>query len=263
MRHNQLFCTGVLLGLAMVAAGPIRGQDEPEVVGFSIAAKDPASEFGQSYVPGTQAGLQVYLRVSLPDKTILKVDGAATSLSVGDSTNKKLAANENSDISFFAMIAEDKHSLIVPIQCTELPSSGATFLTISGTAVLNCGADSKTETVDVSVKQDEEWKLGPVTARVTEVGDGFESDSKRVDLESKNSFDQIESLVFLDAAGKEIETSGAGGGSSSFGGDTTYSRGYSFKSAAEKVAKVKISYFQKIDAVKVPVDAKFGFDLTK
>lgn len=238
-------------------------QDKPAVVGFSIAKKDAASEYDQSYVPGTQAGVQIYLRISLPKNTILKVDGENTSLKVTDSASKELAGNENSDVSFFASIADDKHSAIVPVQCTDLPSAGATSLTVSGTAALSCGADPKSETVAIAIKEGGELKLGPVTASITGIEDGFEPETKRINLEGKTSFDTFESIVFLDKKGNEVETSSAGGGSFGFGGDMTYSKSYQIKGDTADIASAKISYFQKIDSVKVPIDVKFGLDLGK
>jgi hypothetical protein len=253
----------IVVGIAVAAVvGTNSGgwsQDKPEVVGFSVAKKDAGSDYGQSYVPGTDAGLQIYLRVSLPKNTILKVDGDKTSLKVKDSANKELATDDNF-MSFKASIGDDKHSAVVPIQCTDFPSAGSTSLTVFGEATLSCGADEKTETVSVTIKEGNELKLGPVTAKVTQIGDGFQPDRKSVELESKVSFDQIESLVFLDATGKEIETSP---GASFSSGNISYSQGFQFAGNPSDIAKAKISYFQKIESVKVPVDVKFGMDLGK
>ena len=263
MMHRIALAIGIAGTVVFGTSGDGWSQGKPEVVGFSVAKKDSGNEYGQSYIPGTKAGLQIYIRVSLPKNTILKVDGEKTSLKVKDSSDKELAADEGSDVSFFASIADDKHSAVLPVQCTDLPTAGATSLTVSGEATLNCGADAKSETVNVTLSVGDELKLGPVTAKVTQIADGFDADTKRLELESKDSFDQLESLVFLDTKGKEIETSASGGGSFGFGGDMTYSKSYQFKGNPADIAKAKISYFQKIDAVKVPVEIKFGMDLGK
>ncbi len=238
-------------------------QEKPSIVGISVARKDPANEFGQSLVPGLQAGTQIYLRIGLAGKTILKIDGEATKIKIVDSSNQAMTMSEDANFSFFSSISDDRHSVIVPIQSSDIPSTSVTSLSVTGEVTCSCGAEPKTETVAVKLVAEGEVKLGPLTAKITEVSDGFEPESKRVNLESKTSFDQIEGLVFVDDKGKEVETSGAGGGSGSFGGDTTYSKSFEFKAAPEKIAKAKITYFQKIEAVKVPVDLKFGFDLGK
>ncbi len=258
------YIVGIAVAISLgIGSGGWAQDDDPEVVGFSVAKKDAGSEFGQSYVPGTQAGLHIYLRVALPKNTILNVDGEKTSFQVKDSGNKELSADDNSNMSFMASIADDKHSVILPVQCTELPSAGATSLTVSGSATLNCGADAKTETVAIAIKEGDELKLGPVAAKVMQIGDGFEPDSKRLELESKDSFDKLENVVFIDAHGKEVETSPAGSGSFGFGGDMTYSKVYQFKGNPAEIAKAKITYFQKFEAVQVPVEVKFGMDLGK
>ena len=245
---------GAAMGLA---------QEQSSIVGLSVAKKDPASEFGQSLVPGSPVGTQIYLRIVLPERTILKIDGAATKFEVVDSADKPLALNENSNISFFATISDDRHAVIVPVQSPDLPPVGATSLAITGEVTCDCGAEPKTETINVKLVSEGEVKLGPVTAKITQVAEGFEPESQRLDLESKNSFDQIQTLVFIDDQGKEIETSAAGGGSYGFSGDMTYSKSFQFKGKAESIAKAKVTYFQKIDAVKVPIKAKFGLDLGK
>ncbi len=261
-RSTVLFC-GMAWAVGLSSITNCLAQEKPSVVGFSVAKKDPANEYGQSLVPGIQAGTQIHLRIVLKEKSILKIDGDATKFKVVDSSNKALELSENSNIAFFASISDDRHAVIVPIQLSDVPPTGTTSLAVTGEVTCSCGAEPKTESVVVKLVADEEVKLGPVTAKITEVTDGFEPDSKRVSLESNTSFDQIESLVFIDDKGKEVETSGAGGGSGSFGGDTTYSKSFVFKAAPEKIAKAKITYFQKIEAVKVPVEVKFGFDLGK
>lgn len=238
-------------------------EDGVSVVGISIAQKDPASEFNQSYVPGSQPGVQVYLRVALPKNTILKVNGENTTLKVVDSKDQELTANEGTDLSFFSSISDDQHAVIIPVQCSDLPSSGATHLKVTGEATLDCGADPKTETLDIKIAADAELKLGPVTAKVLQIDDGFQENSKRIELESKNSFDTIASLTFVDAKGKEMPANPQGGGSFGFGGDMTYSRSYQIEGDPAQVAKVKITYFQKVEPVKVSVDAQVGFDLGK
>lgn len=251
----------VAMGLSVPALGG--AQENVEVVGIAIAKKDPDSQFNQSFVPGTQSGVQVYLRVALPDKLILKVDGESTSLKITDSNNQELTANENADISFFASISDDKHSVILPVSSGDVPSSGATHLTVQGEATLNCGADSKTETINVTIAADTELKLGPVTAKILQIDEGFQENTKRIELESKTSFDVIESLAFLDKSGKEMASSPQGGGSFGFGGDMTYTKSIQIEGDPELVAQIKIVYFQKVEPIKVAVDAKVGLDLGK
>jgi hypothetical protein len=258
-------CLLITMAWAICGYGAIAGlaQEQASIVGLSLAKKDPASDFGQSLIPGSPVGTQIYLRILLPERTILKVNAEATKFKVVDSADKPLALNEDSNISFFATISDDRHAVIVPVQSADLPPSDATSLTITGDVTCDCGANPTTETGNVKLVSDGEVKLGPVTAKIAQVAEGFEPESQRLDFESKTSFDQIQTLVFIDDRGKEIETSAAGGGSFGFSGDMTYSKSFQFKGKAESIAKAKVTYFQKIVAVKVPVKAKFGLGLAK
>jgi hypothetical protein len=202
------------------------------------------------------------LRIENKGAQMLKVVGdGKTEIAIKDSVGKTLKVDENHNVAFFSQMAEDGHSVIVPIAAEEVPSKDATHLHLQGNVIISCGADAKTEAYDVALKTDSEIQLGPVSAKVTNVGEGFEADSSSVTLESKQAFDQIQSIAVVDAKGKEIPCEVGSTSSFGFGGDMTHSRDFRFAAKAEDIAKVKVTYFQETSAITVPVDVKVGLGL--
>jgi hypothetical protein len=254
---------GIISALTLAIGGGLAlsgsAQDKASIVGISLAQKDPNSEYGQSVVPGWPAGTQVYLRVELPERTLLNIDSDESMISLTDSTGATMDVGSN--FGLFAFIADDRHSFVLPIQSEVLPAAGASSIRVEGTIACNCGAEPKTETVAVSLAVDQELTLGPVTAKVTQVGDGFEPDSQRIDLESNSPFDLLESVMFLDSDGKEVKTRETGGGKYSFGNATTYSQSYEISGNAEQIRSARFTYYQQVESAKIPVDTVVGLDL--
>jgi len=235
-----------------------------EVAGLSICRKDAASEFGQGMVPGLQVGTQVYVHIANKDAFILKVAGdGKTSVTMKDSTGKTLAADENYDFAFFANVAEDNRSVTIPLVASDLPGADATHIDLKGTVALSCGVDATTETSDVSLAVDTQINLGPVTAKVTRVEEGFDADSYNFGLESDQPFDAIQSIALVDASGKEIPCESAGSSSFGFGDSMTYSRDYRFTGQPSAVTKLKVTYFQRVVTEAVPIEFQVGLGLKK
>jgi hypothetical protein len=112
---------------------------------------------------------------------------------------------------------------------------------------------------DVSLAPNGEIRLGPVTATIVAIADASEPGVQRVDLESKAPMEQIQGLVFTDGGGTEIPATLSGG--SSFGDDIVFAKSVQLNAKAESIRKAKVTYFKKILAVKVAVDAKCGLNL--
>jgi hypothetical protein len=254
----------VLISVLAATCGSVKTPaQEPQtsVVGLSVAHKDPDSRFDQSLVPSMPVGTQVYVRIQLAGRTVLRVNGKATQIELRNADGEALEGGGENDFAFFASIAEDRQSVIVPIKATAAPAPGTTSLRLEGEIACDCGSDPTSRTADVKIAVDEELTLGELQVKVTTVDDGFEPDAKMISFESKSPFDALSSVEFLDTSGEVIESSSGGSSSFGFADEMTYSRSYQVKSSPEKIAKIKVAYFQKVETVKVPVDLKFGLDL--
>jgi hypothetical protein len=247
----------------MTFASLVSGQSKSElqVVGLTIAAADPASEYGQSLLPGTQPGTQVYVRVALPEQYILELAEKGHAIELSDQSGKALPASDSPNFGFYATVSEDHHAVVMPISSSGVPPTGTEHLVVKGEVAVMCGSELTESEVDVKLAESEMIELGSTSAKITSIGTGFEENTASVDLESKSPFNAIKELRFVDAGGKEHVAQPRGSGRFGFGGDVTYSQSYEFGAAAEDIKSVKLSYFKDIVTVKVPLDLKVGLGL--
>jgi hypothetical protein len=258
-----------LLCVVMVMCGvcvPVSAQDKPGkpvllVAGFSIAKKDPKSEFGSSYSNFQQPGLNVDLYFEVPGQTVLSIDSKQTELALSADDGGELALREQFDGLVGINLREDKASGILALQSETLPGGKASRLKVDGIAALVVGKDLKTETFAVKLEDGATVKLGPMEATVGELGEAFgEPYQQRFSLSAKSSFDAFSKVEFLDAKGTVIESEGAGGGSFGFNDDVTYSQSYQIASDAKQVS-LRVSWFTKTETIKLPVKLDFGLGL--
>ena len=252
----------VVVVLVLCGLGPLSAQNKPEiqVVGFTVAAVDKDSEFEQSLVPGSQPGMQIYVRVKLPGRYILELDDQGQQAKLEDSTGQNLKMREGG-FSFFANIAEDHQAVTVPFSTETIPASTADTVTLKGEAAVICGSDSTESSVAAELKEAATLQLGKTSAKVTGIGTGFEENSTSIDFESNQPFNTIQELRFVDGSGEEHVAQSRGSGSFGFGNDVTYSQSYEFPAAADAIKSVKVKYFTKVETVKVPIDVKIGLGL--
>jgi hypothetical protein len=233
----------------------------PSVIvgGFSIARASKDDKFGRSMAPGVQFGTNVSLYVSMPEKTIIKLDRNACMLTKFTDDKGTVLAKPGSAKGFkswlnsFPRIADDGHSCVPWVRSEKLPAAGASALILDARLAFICGEAPKTAQCDVSLTKGTPVKLGMVATKIKKVGKPSYGKMKlSVTFTSSQSFDTIRKLVFLDSAGKEIKSRGSGNGSSTFGSKKTYSRTYDLAKEVDKVT-LKIDYWGKIETVTVPV----------
>ncbi len=235
--------------------GDLMGQsDQATVVGLTVAMPDKTNQFGQSIVPGMPSGVQVYVRVLQPDHYIIKIaDEDKPNVSLKDSSGKKLKM-DTSNFGFMSNIAEDHHSVTIPFSSSDLPAKDATSISVVAEVELVCGSEPAEETVPAKLEESASVKWGGIDAKITQVGDGFDEGSVRVELEAHQSFETIQSVTFVTNDGKEIEASRAGSSSFGFGNQVTCTQGFQFKGAADNVKSAKVKYFKKSETIKVPLN---------
>jgi len=284
---NRLYA--VPLAALLLCGGLLSAQGNPKtlrVVALQITqplAKEDA-ELSFAFNHGTHIDLIVHL----PGKRILALDADASKL-VCFTDDKKTDLSQTDGFGWLT----DVHSRISPdgtrmgfqIRSTAVPAAGATRLRIQGTIVLLFGSEEKTaEAKEVTLKAVGSIKVGPTEIRTSkdEFGKAFERGmeelagalfgglfgaempknkgrprpEERVAL--THSQPNIKSVVFLDKDGKVIPSESVGRGSfSAFGGPPSYTTEYRVKGKLDK-ATVRVTYFSKIQPIKVPLDLEIG-----
>jgi hypothetical protein len=159
-----------------------------------------------------------------------------------------------------ADFAEDRHAGLIHATAPQRPVAGATKITLKADVVIKCGTGEKTaEQADIKFEKGTKITAGPVPMTIEQVEpSSFNDDYKMtVTLQAKAKLDSIKKIAFFDASGKEIKSTKGGESSFTFAGSTQVDRGYML---AEKVdsATIKITYFEKLEDVVVPVEITTG-----
>ncbi|MFO0976367.1 MAG: hypothetical protein U0996_08205 [Planctomycetaceae bacterium] len=253
----------LVIATVMVISATTMAQDKShiEIAGLSVGKKDPDSEFGQGLSMMRQPGLEVDVFFKLPGKTVLSIDDKKSAVVLSTADGKELPLEEMFDSNYRLQLREEPSAGTISLKTGMLPDKKTSSLKLEGTFVFNVGSDLKTTDVELKLAQDSKVKFGPVDATVSQVGEGFGDPFKQsFELSSKNSFESVAKVEFLDAKGDVIESAGAGSGSFGFGGDVTYSQSWQIASDA-KAVKARISWFNKSESVKLPCRLEFGLGL--
>jgi hypothetical protein len=201
--------------------------------------------------------------VTLPGKVILGVDQKASKLT-SFTDDKKTDLTKSKVKTFFtipwldayASISKDKHSCAVRLRGQNAPAAGASKIRLKASLVVVCGSGEKTaEKKDVKVEKGTKEKVGPVEL---EVPAPFPGGSYQVVFRS--DLPVIKNVEFLDADGKAVK---------SFGGFTQpplfdnakYQTTYTLTDKKVTKVTVKLTYYEKTEKVKVPLDLSFGVGL--
>lgn len=266
MRRLTVFCLAAMAlaagGFVMAQAGG--GKAGVEVVGLRMmkdlpeAMRDLVMENG---------GTTMTLLVSQADRFIIGLDEKACELATfADDKQTDLRPKEPGFMGkpgwlgpFSPKISDDGHHCSVQLVSDRTPASGAARIAVKGKLVLLCGAGEKTaEQKDLDLKDGSKLTAGPVPMTIGDVGDSEYGDMKmQFELKFEQDDSAIKEMVFLDAAGNEIEHEYMGSSSFGFGDKKSYTRTMGL---AKKVASVtvKVTYFEKIEPLEVPLDLAVG-----
>ncbi len=258
--------SAILLTAAFQTYSFARQTPRIEVAGVSVSQKDPDSEFGRSLSGFGTAGTSVDLYLKLPKQTILSIDRKQSSIDLSCDDGGKLPLRDQfNGVLSLSFASDDKSIAAIQLGSEKLPGKKTTKFTLSGTIVLVVGKDLKTSEAELTIENNSKVKLGSVDATVTVRAEDAEfnpPDSQLFTLTASRSFDMISNLEFLDSSGKVIQSEPAGSGSGSWGDsdDLTYTNSY-FVQTSQKNLKVRFSYFESTDRVKLPIDKTFGFGM--
>lgn len=249
----------ITLTALVFSAGLLTAGDPPtksvEVVGLHVSKKLPDQDrnLTNSYDHGT--GIDLIIRQ--PGKRILGIDRAASKVtSFKDDKDTDLSKSEGfggivDDLG--TRTSQDGTRVGVRLRSSVLPAKGAAKLVVKGSIVLKIGTDEKTaEEKNVVLKADKGVKVGPATVKI---GMGEVNGEKTVMVSYSERV--LKAVVFLDKAGKVLESQSYGGGSSSDGTTTVYDTDYHVKGLAN-LATVRITYFSKTESLTVPLDLEIN-----
>jgi len=227
------------------------------VNGFTIAKPDANNDYGSNTVMGTAAGTTVYVVVKLPEKRIIKVaDFSAGGPTLKDSAGNSMSADSSS---FMSNISDDGKSVVLPISSQDLPTKGSTSIEVGGNVKLICGAEPKTEEVDVKLAEGEKLTLAGIEFTVQAIGRSFmKRNAEMIELQCRKSPASISSISAVLGNGKEVEISSSGTSELNSGKDIRFGCTYHIPGKAADIGKLKVAFFESSEEVEVPLKLKFG-----
>jgi hypothetical protein len=244
-----------------------------EVFGLSIGKPAPklsGEDTGSFGAFAVQPGTRLTLWLSARTRQIVDLDEKASTItSFMDDKETDLMKQEAKRGGFggfsfgfgplSSSISPDKHHCTVEVRADHRPAAGATTIRLKADLVLKCGSGEKVaETKNASLTKGSKLAGGPLTFIIDNVDEGGFGDSKMsLAVETEGDIAAIKEVAFFDVSGKAIKSRRMGWSSSGFGGKTTHVVNYGLEKKVDQVT-ARITYFDKIEAVKVPVDLKTG-----
>jgi len=233
-----------------------------QVTGLMVRKPLPPKKKDQfTFVDPGSTALDV--TVSAPGKFILGIDVKASKLEqfTDDKGTKLFTADRPgfSWLSEFAMIAPEADVCTVHLSAPQPPAKGAAKVQVKATVVLTCGADAKeSDKKEIAIKKDAKETVGSFTVQVTNDGAMFGGPQIAVISEKPN----IKGAEFFDAKGDPIklffppyrQNFFVGVGKSNHGLVSTLPK-------KMDAVSVKVLYFDKTEALSVPLDLSVGVGL--
>ena len=159
--------------------------------------------------------------------------------------------------SSFSSVSEDGKAAVFTLEGTVTPPPALQKVSAKGTIAVKVA--TKKETVKGgAVKAGAAITCG--TQKLTVKEFSTENGETSVTLESKEAFDSIVEVKWLDASGKPLEAESGGGGSFGFNGNVTYSKTMSVKGTPATVEFVK---WTDMKTVQVPFSATVSSGMVK
>ena len=202
--------------------------------------------------------------VQNPGGGLLKLDRKASKLKTladDKGTNllktSKASAFRAPGIGMSSNISKDGKACMAELVSEGIPAKGATGILASGTMVFKSATKKKTFThKDVALKPGSEIKAGAVVFTITKAGKPKRGNAElEITLKTNTDILSIAAIRFLDAAGKEIPSKGAGSSTSTMGGRVTVHKRLRFKKKVA-AATVAIDYWMDMKTLKVPFSIK-------
>jgi hypothetical protein len=255
----------LFLGALLFAVPSFAQQAKIEALGVSTGKK--LTQAQKDVFLFTNEGTRLQLGISIPGRVFIGEDREQCKF--GKFTDDKGTdlfaplghAPEADDWlgSFGPKFTSDGKLCGLQVEAPGLPAKDATKLQLSAKMVLRCGTSPKTiEQKSVSLKQGAKITVGPVPLQITKAAaDGIDT---KIDIKANKPVDRIFRISFFDAKGKEIPSHLDGYESGGFLGNYSVTQ-YFVLSGKRTAANVKVSYYEKVENVTVPVEIEAGLGL--
>jgi hypothetical protein len=218
-------------------------------------------------------GIRMQLIIAQPGRTFIDLDRSASMLEAMTDDQKtdltKLPVGDDrlhADSEWLpgtTVYSKDRSAVGVYVYALGVPSPNAREIQLKGKIALKRGAELKTVERKVKIAAGTKIQFGKSEFTIVEVApvaDGLvvARDARlKVALENETGFETIKNLAFLDAEGQEIKLERIGHFSPGGFGKSNYGQQYGLAKAVDE-ATVKVSYFEKVETVEVPLDLKVG-----
>jgi hypothetical protein len=213
---------------------------------------------------GVPPGTHIAVVVTLPTSGIVELDRKKSKVeSFQDSTGKDIYQKPKFGSAYGMMsISKDKQKILFRVSTEKLPAKGAKSVSLKGSVVLKVGtATSKGVRKRVKLAVGTSFKAGPYSLEITTAEKSEFFDGKfQVQLESKQDFDAIVAVRFLDSKGAELKAESRGSGRMSFGKNTTWTRSYHLDKIVKR-ATIEIEYWKDMKTVELPYTVQVGVGL--
>jgi len=253
--------------LAVCAAPRLAPAQDAKVEVTQVSVGKKLTDAQKDLFFGNAAGTKLMLLISLPGRTFIGAEREESVFkSFKDDKGTELFAPlghapETDDWlgAFGPKFTDDGKMCGLSVEAPGLPAKDATKLSFAGDLVLRCGATPKTvEQKNVALKKGAKITVGPVPMTVTSAA--VAGNQTNFDLHARAPLDRIVSIRFFDSTGKQIAGGQRGYESGSIMGNYEITTSYELQRKVTAV-NVKITYFEKVEKVTVPVQIEAGLGL--
>jgi len=259
MRSLAVFLA-VLLTVSVAVA-----QDQADVSAVALKVGREIPEDKEGKLSFHQEGTTLTLVVRRADKCFVGMDDRKTKLAaLTDDKGTSLLRPSKwvSGISSFPRFSEDGHVCVVDVIGTALPAKGAKTIRVKASLAMKCAEGEKTAVQKgLVLKKGSKLTGGPVPWTIEEVGKSDWGDAKlAVTVTGGVSHEMIKEFAFLDADGKKVKHSIGMRSSSGARNHMTYKVTYNLERKVD-VVDVKVTYYEKLETIAIPVDLEVGVGL--
>jgi hypothetical protein len=238
-----------------------QGAAGPRVQPLSLEISKPTPPGTAPELEQFLTGTRIRLLISLPDRHIVEADHDASKLTytddMGTDLTKVKGAVPGSSGVLGGPTSKDGKQCRVDASAPGVPVAGASSVKVSGKIVLLCGSEEKTTAVENVVLNDKlDAVVGPFSLVWDKEAKNVPAGSARV-VFVWSTKKHIRSVKFLSAAGKELKATEEGWVRFSVNGDAETRVAYRV-AAPREGCTVRVTYFDKMEPVTVPVDLTIG-----
>jgi hypothetical protein len=212
-------------------------------------------------------GTSLAILVHQPSGGLISFDSEASKIESFTDDKGKDLLKSTSDFGMPALpmspdISEGGKAVVIEVHGGQSPTQGATALKVKGKFVFNAATQKKSYThKDLEIKADAVIEAGPIPLTIGKAGKPeWGEEPLEIVLQAKKRLDEVASIRFLDADGKEIESNESGSMTMAFGEEVSVERSYALTKMVDKVT-VEVSYWTDMKTIEIPVDLTVSLGL--